>query len=312
MHNDSKNRIEMGKRIDLDKDMVVNLYEIHKNAETVANIIGNISVSPVYRILKELKVMEPGRRRYNINQDYFETIDTEEKAYWLGFLAADGTIRLRHGGAEKIKRGSSIVLKLAVKDKHHVDRFQKIFGIESRITYHRDYTKTRKGEVSFSDNCKVSINSNKLIDDIIDKGVTPRKSATLDKPNIDSKYNSHFIRGYFDGNGNIGFTTKEGTTSSKQEVIKMFHLGIACFSTNFKNYLIEELGKENITFKTSGDYSIVVTNMKDSVAFINYIYKDATILLERKKEISDRIVDYYMNKKELANEKSFIGSKAYH
>ena len=301
----------MGKRIDLDKDMVVNLYEIHKNAETVANIIGNISVSPVYRILKDLKVMEPGRRRYNINQDYFETIDTEEKAYWLGFLAADGTIRLRHGGAEKKKRGSSIVLKLAVKDEHHVDKFQKIFGGESRMTYHRDYTKTRKGEVSFSDNCRVSINSNKLIDDIIDKGVTPRKSATLDKPNIDSKYYNHFIRGYFDGNGHIGFTTKEGTTNSKQDIVKMLHLGIACFSTNFKNYIIEELGKENITFKPSGDYSIIITSMKDTIEFIKYIYKDATVYLERKKDISDRFMDYYMNKKEMANEKTFAGSKAY-
>ena len=92
----------------------------------------------------------------------------------------------------------------------------------------------------------------------------------------------------------------------------MLHLGIACFSTNFKNYLTEELAKVNVTFRPSGDYSLIITSMKDTIEFINYIYKDATVYLERKKDISDRFLEFYMNKKELANEKSFIGSKAYH
>jgi intein-encoded DNA endonuclease-like protein len=278
--------------------------------ETVANIIGNISVSPLYRILKEENAMEPGRRRYNINQDYFETIDTEEKAYWLGFLAADGTIRLRHGGAEKKKRGSSIVLKLAVKDEHHVDKFQKIFGIESRISYHRDYTKTRKGEVSFSDACRVSINSNKLIDDIIDKGVTPRKSQTLDRPNIKDEYQNHFIRGYFDGNGTITFNTKDAVKEN-HNVVKNFNIGFACFSDKFKEYLKEEIGKLNILLRDEPPYSLSIKNMKDGVVFINYIYKDATVFLERKKEISDRFIEHYNTKKELAMNEKFIGYKAY-
>jgi hypothetical protein len=300
----------MGKRVDLDKDMIINLYKVHKNAKLVAKIIGNVSEGPIYRILKEENAMEPGRRRYNINQDYFETIDTEEKAYWLGFLAADGTIRLRHGGAEKKKRGSSIVLKLAVKDKHHVDRFQKIFGIESRITHHRDYTKTRKGEVSFSDNCRVSINSNKLIDDIMDKGVTPRKSQTLDRPNIKDEYQNHFIRGYFDGNGTISFNTKEGAKNN-HNVVKNYNIGFACFSDNFKKYLKEEIGKLNVSLIDTPPYTLSIRNMKDGIVFIEYIYKDATVFLERKKEISDRFIEHYNVKKELAINNNFIGARAY-
>lgn len=42
---------------------------------------------------------------------YFENIDTEEKAYWLGFLYADGYV---NANEDKIE------LCLAEKDFHHL------------------------------------------------------------------------------------------------------------------------------------------------------------------------------------------------
>ena len=231
----------------LNPEEVIKLYNEYNNADKVAEILNLNNGNAVRRVLKA-NGLTLIARKYFIDENYFETIDNEEKAYWLGFLAADGTIRLRHGGAEKKKRGSSIVLKLADKDKHHVDRFQKIFGIESRMTHHRDYTTTRSGKESYSDNCRVSINSNKLVEDIIDKGVTPRKSFTLGRPNIKDEYHNHFIRGYFDGNGHISFSLKESTESDR-EVIKVLSIGIACISQNFIQYLRDEVIKENINLK---------------------------------------------------------------
>jgi hypothetical protein len=51
--------------------------------------------------------------------------------------------------------------------------------------------------------------------------------------------------------------------------------------------------------------------MKDGIVFIEYIYKDATVFLERKKEISDRFIEHYNVKKELAINNNFIGARAY-
>ena len=31
-------------------------------------------------------------QKYSLNDDYFSVIDNEHKAYWLGFLYADGSL----------------------------------------------------------------------------------------------------------------------------------------------------------------------------------------------------------------------------
>lgn len=56
----------------------------------------------------------------------FENIDTEEKAYWLGFLYADGCV----GSKE-----SKVELSLAEKDLRHMEKFRSFIGIENKISY---------------------------------------------------------------------------------------------------------------------------------------------------------------------------------
>lgn len=276
----------------LNHKQVIDLYNEHKNTYKVADILNLKSSGPVLRILRDNNIPLT-RRRYHIDENYFETIDNEEKAYWLGFLAADGTIRLRHGGAEKKKRGSSIVLKLANKDEDHLKKFANIFGGESRITYQRDYTKTRKGEVSFSDNCRVSINSNKLVEDIINKGVTPRKSFTVKTPNIDPIWYKDYIRGYFDGNGSISFKLKESKINNDNNVVKLLNVSFACVSVDFKDWLVEHFGQLGILFVYGGKYELACRSLSNIYKFVDYLYNDSTIYLERKREKAMDFKSYY-------------------
>jgi len=289
----------------LNPEEVLKLYNEHKSTYIVADILKLKNANQVTRILKANGIQLIARK-YFIDENYFETIDTEDKAYWLGFLAADGTIRLRHGGAEKKKRGSSIVLKLAIKDEHHLKKFAKVFGGDSRITYQRDYTTTRKGEESYSDNCRVSINSNKLVEDIMNKGVIPRKSFTLDKPNIDPIWYSHFIRGYFDGNGSVGFKTKEGKRSNRDLVIDRLHLSIATVAEDFKVWFIEHFRSLDIDFVTIGKYDMGCKNTKGTYRFLDYIYKDATVFLERKYEIAMEFMKYYEETRDSIDSKFYV------
>lgn len=289
----------------LNPEEVINLYKTHNNADTVAQILNLNNGNAVRRVLKANGVQVVARK-YFIDENYFETIDNEEKAYWLGFLAADGTIRLRHGGAEKKKRGSSIVLKLANKDEDHLKKFAKVFGGDSRITYQRDYTKTRKGEVSYSDNCRVSINSNKLVEDIMNKGVIPRKSFTLTKPNIDPIWYSHFIRGYFDGNGSIGFKTKDTKIISRDKVIDKLHLSIASVAHDFKLWFIEHFKSLDVAFVMMGKYDTGCKNAKSTYRFLEHIYKDATVFLERKHEIAMRFMEYYEEVRDTIDSKHYV------
>lgn len=92
----------------------------------------------------------------------FKVIDTEEKAYWLGFLYADGCV----GSTE-----SKIELSLAEQDFHHIEKFRDFIGINNKISY-RSAVKAYR--YSFrSESCK---------QDLIDKGCIPKKSLILKYP----------------------------------------------------------------------------------------------------------------------------------
>ena len=101
----------MGSRIDIDDNLVIERYNELKNLKKVAESFG-VSLRPIKRILKKNN-LELTNRRFNVNHSYFRVIDSEEKAYWLGFLFADGCIR-------KNKTGSQVVLKLSTKDENHL------------------------------------------------------------------------------------------------------------------------------------------------------------------------------------------------
>lgn len=93
---------------------------------------------------------------------HFENIDTEEKAYWLGFLYADGCV----GSAE-----DKIELGLAEQDFHHIEKFRDFIGINNKISY-RPSTKSYR--YSFrSSSCK---------QDLIKQGCVPKKSLVLKYP----------------------------------------------------------------------------------------------------------------------------------
>lgn len=92
----------------------------------------------------------------------FETIDTEEKAYWLGFLYADGSVG---------SNDDRIELGLAERDFHHIEKFRNFIGINNKISYRE---KTKSYRYAFkSQNCK---------QDLINKGCVPRKSLILKYP----------------------------------------------------------------------------------------------------------------------------------
>jgi len=121
-------------------------------------------------------------RKYKLNENYFEDIDTEEKAYWLGFLYADGCV----------SRGKMLTLELSTKDEGHIKKFLNCINSEHPIT---------RKEKNLS---VVNIGSKKMVSDLINYGCTERKSLTLDFPkNINKHLIRHFIRGYFDGDGCI-------------------------------------------------------------------------------------------------------------
>lgn len=188
----------------------------------------------------------------------FNKIDTEEKAYWLGFLYADGSV-----GSKEDK----IELGLAEKDLKHIEKFRDFMNITNKISYRE---KTKSYRMSFrSAQCK---------QDLISQGCTPKKSLTLDFPNenqVPKHLIRHFIRGYFDGDG--WFTNTESC----------FQVGIIGTEKFIKGFLnsVENINKENKNFdvhREDGVKRYIFGAYDDVLNFLIWIYKNSNVYLERK------------------------------
>lgn len=153
----------------------------------------SVSRSVIKRILSKEKVIFRERTaKYFCNYSIFEIIDSAEKAYWLGFLAADGCNYTREHNA-------SIIININSKDIEHLEKFKKFCSTNAIIQRYI----ANKGFSSNTHMAKIVLNSKKMSKDLIDKGIVPNKSLILKQPNIEEKYYLPFILGYFDGDGSI-------------------------------------------------------------------------------------------------------------
>jgi hypothetical protein len=154
----------------------------------------NISTWSIGNVLKKNNI-KSRIRKHKCNEDYFEKIDSNEKAYWLGLLFADGYVRKRKQLNGKHKQGGVVGISLKSGDEYLLEKL--IIDLEST------YKLTKQIKNNFS-SYKLEVNSSKMTDDLINLGCVPNKSLKLLPPNLTDEFISHFIRGYFDGDGSIG------------------------------------------------------------------------------------------------------------
>ena len=202
---------------------------------------------------------------------HFENIDTEEKAYWLGFLYADGYVSAKE---------DKIELCLAEKDFHHLEKFKNFIRLPNKICYR---AATKAYRYSFrSTSCK---------QDLIKQGCVPKKSLILHFPTTEQVPDAllrHFLRGYFDGDG--WFTNTESCFEagliSSQDFINSFLAKIESFIDVKIDSTVKNVHRENGAKK----YSFY--SKHDVTVFLDFLYQDSSIYLDRKYE---HYLDFKMN-----------------
>lgn len=198
-------------------------------------------------------------RKHDICEDYFENIDTQAKAYFLGFLYTDGSVS---------SKNSTISLDLNKKDSHILHAFAKeIYKSEYKIG------------VRHSENSEqLRIYSAKMKSDLAKLGCTPRKTFTIRIPKLRKDLMPHFIRGVFDGDGNI-YVSKSGRNS-------VSIIGNNDFVNDIRTFLIKELsigcGYLFITKQNDQISTCQWGAKKDIAKIIKYMYHDSFFRLERK------------------------------
>jgi len=169
----------------------------------------------------------------DLYENYFEVIDSKEKAYLLGFIFADGWVEIQKNGSKKMG------IKVNLKDECIIDNFIKC------VNANRD-----KKDKPFGYNyVQIRIGNRKFCDNLIKLGVIPNKSRIIEMPKFETKeFNLAFLLGYFDGDGAEGTTNiASGSRLFLEQIRTTFNLDYK-ISLNIKqgyktNYLLHLGGK---------------------------------------------------------------------
>lgn len=252
--------------IDKEKEeKVVNLYQSGKTCKEISKIL-DISDPTVLSILNKQNVYIRGPKKYLVNHNYFDIIDSEDKAYFLGLIVADGCIF-----------NNSISIGLQERDGYILEKFRESI----------DYTGVIwkvKGVGKHQNKNAINVYSKKLVESLSKYGVVPRKTFTSFLPDIPRHLHSHFIRGVFDGDGCISIV--------KGKVGNFSIVGFKDLIEGIQNILVEDLSlkKTNLyhsKYHKEGILYIVYGGIYNLRKIRDYLYKDATIYLTRKKERFD-------------------------
>lgn len=243
------------------ENLVIQKYDSGLNAIEIANQLGCCK-NTVYNLLEKKNIKRRPRelclRKYNLDVNFFNKIDSEEKAYWLGFVTADGGIV-----------NSRMTVKLSSRDRNHLVKLANSLKTNQPIY---DIEGERKGKVHKSS--YLCINSKTIVDDLKRYGITPNKSLKEKYYNCGRELQRHYMRGLFDGDGSIG-KLKYG--------FKITMCGSESLIFDFHNHLSSELNVVSQKIRCQKGLNYLTFGKKQCVRLIlDYFYRGSTINLERK------------------------------
>lgn len=195
--------------------------------------------------------------------DLFETISTEDDAYWLGFIFADGCI----------SDTGFLEISLKSSDYKHLLKFADYCKFDkNKVVRRQPVGKYYRCRIGFKVKEEIQERLNSL-------GVVPRKSLTAEYPKIPEKLSYHFIRGYFDGDGCI-YLRKPRTANNVLREISVNILGTKNLLTKINKRTGSSLKKIH---KRKNIYELRLF-CREARKFLKLIYEDSTIHLNRKYE----------------------------
>lgn len=253
----------MSKLSDKQKIDAIEMYMSGKSPREVGEAFGvsNTSIRSLLRV-RNLKIRSYSEafKRTQVNEDYFENIDSEEKAYFLGLLYADGSVSSKIG---------KTVINLKESDGYILERFKEAIGYTGKLG-------TWKKKLPRENQRVLGIYNKKIVEDLIRHGCTENKTFELDFPNnINQSLVLHFLRGFFDGDGCINIPKRGGGR------VRISFTSTENMCNGIKIYL-DSIGIEGskVISPKKGKYS------SDVIKFLT---------LERKEEIQKLMSSWYEN-----------------
>lgn len=231
------------------------------------------SRSLILKIWMDNNYHKPLGFHYYVDDNYFSSIDSANKAYILGFIASDGNVYKRAG-----HKGQ---LRLCLKDGDSERKLLQQILEDMRATNHIK-SSTNNGRSYIA----IDIVSQQIFEDLCSIGVAPNKTWGLNINkiinNIPLEFYCDFIRGYFDGDGCI--------TSTDNKKPSGIRISIACPSYSAPDFIkiLNDVGivisfiKDKRQEKYKNDFGVLSLSGYNKYIFLKYLYYPNCMCLERK------------------------------
>lgn len=204
------------------------------------------------------------------NKDFFRSW-SNEMAYVLGFIFADGTVF-------KNKRGA-FFLEITSTDLEVIDKIRKMIQSDHRVGVRESK------KFGWKTSYRLQIGSKEMVKDLISFGVIQSKSLVVSFPEVPDKFLGHFVRGYFDGDGGVYFG-KYRRKNRNNKFGWTFNTNFTSGSKKFLVSLLKAINKnvsEGLVYEKKGGYSLCFSR-RNSVALFKLMYHNVSseMFLERK------------------------------
>ncbi len=211
-----------------------------------------------------------GQRKYDLDDCFFDSIDTEAKAYWLGFITADGCVRSGPQGTAGWNL-NQVNVKLKASDAGHLEKLKADLSAESPLipVPHKSHP-----------GVQVSFSSRRLVGSLMRIGVTPRKSLTVQPWTGPDDLMRHYWRGMFDGDGTIA----RHPGDRPKWHLRM--LGSEAVVEAFRVWASATCGSAADKYPKGNIWSWTVGGLAAPQALVRELYDGSTVYLDRKYELA--------------------------
>ena len=219
-------------------------------------------------------------RKYTITKDYFRKIDSATKAYWLGFLMADGCVYTKYNKKSYTK---VLILGLASKDEDHIKKM--LTAMKANYPIRHGESKAPNGK--YYNNASVFITCTEMCEDLEKHGVNGKKTFEASiPPDLNKSYIRHFIRGFFDGDGtllrcnrsdhNRAFSLCSASKHILQDIKMHFESVLS-----IPEYSIKKIDRD---IYKHDFYLYTVSGISNNYKIFKYLYNYSPTALDRKKK----------------------------
>jgi hypothetical protein len=238
---------------------ILSSYECGETALSIARRYG-VSHPIINPLLKKHgtmpRSMSEASRRCTCDYAYFHTIDTEEKAYWLGFFTADGCITT----------GNRITVNLGIADCAHLYKLR-----DALQSTHKVSTSNRS--------CAFVIRSSEMAASLATHGILPNKTFSTNAAQVTSELAKHYWRGVIDGDGTFAKDGSSLALAGDYDVVLAF-----------QTFVLSHCPEVKATVRKSENIYAFCIRRQATKCMLQLLYKGATIYLDRKYQRAQQIL----------------------